>query len=185
MLFHFFSIAILISILYKDYDSDKGKFTKAKIIHGFLAILLIYKFSIAFRQLGWVVNHSERYYEMFYKQIGLLLPVITFTHSIVTILSYAIGAVLVLKMAKRSDKVRKQFLMLLPVFTFTELVDFYKGFVGEEGYIGNHYFPLAIGFVYAAGVCSIIHLIYSSALIGDFFSRNEVSQETKYDKNPT
>ncbi len=177
MLIYFITIGLLISVLLKDYNSDKGKFNTNKAIHGIILVLLIFKFLVGFRQLGWVLRHSERFYELFHKQIGLLSPAVTLTHSIVIILAYSTGGILVVRMASRKDKARRQFLTLLPVFVFTESMDFYKGFVGEEGYVGNHYVPLAIGFVFAGVLCSIIHLIYRSVFMQKFFQQKEVNVE--------
>lgn len=175
---HLLLSAVTISILYGDFQKDKGRFLAAKICHAIVIILLVLYLAESIQQILWIVRDFDKVSAIFYTEAGILSAEVSLAAWMARafIGTWMLGVLVM--MMQRKEKARKQFFTLLIFIAFSEVFNFYRGFSLDGSSSIPDAIVFVIGIIFYGGIVTGIIVLYKSLFMRTFFTGKAPEQRT-------
>jgi hypothetical protein len=175
--FTIFALFFLVIGLAQDYQRDKGKNIKAKVLHAVCLTVLIVSYAGSFKILGMLIRDFDGARERFSTNVG---PISGEIHWIIYLVHSALVMTIIIlayQMIRRLDKSRRLLVKLLPLAGLLEVFGFYRGWVTDGDDLGvNHGMVILIGLLFVGGITTLIFLVYNSRFMKEFFAFGQLEK---------
>ena len=159
---------LVVPVIFKVYNRDKGEYTKVKIIN-FLVTFLIFSFFVdSLREnILWLKNNLFSSFNLLYVKVGIVGPVLNIVGYFIYIISSLLISVIMIGLAIRNKQAHRKLLYLIPFVWFSQVV--YLNFKYFENLQSEYTSSIELKFIVFT---SIILAVIWGIIICIFYNKN-------------
>ncbi len=160
-------IILILPVIYKTYNKDKGKFIGFKVINIIITFLIITYFTDSFKEnFFWLKENSSSISEVLYIQVGVVGPIINLIGYFVYIFLSFFMTIIMILLAIRNRWAHKVFIFLIPFVWVSQVLFFNFKFYEKL----QSKFSMAIDIKLIIYIALILAVVWG-LIIGVFYNR--------------
>ncbi len=163
-------ILLLVPVILKEYNKDKGENSKAKTFNLIISLFLLYLFaSTTKNELIWAFDQLHNFKEKVFIGIGILPPFLSgLSWLLYVTLSFILSALVILVVLRR-EKYRRVFINTLPFYWILNSINFYKFIIEKNDEVSTFEYLIPTILILNGIFVILLYVFYTRNFIKKLF----------------